>query len=196
MTRDPPLSQAENVAVLVPVKAFDAAKRRLAPALGPADRRRLSQAMAAHVLAAAMPLGVTVVCDDVEVEAWARAHGADVVWTPGQGLNGAVEAGVSYLAARGVTTVVVAHADLPLAGPLGNVADFEGITLVPDRRGDGTNVAAVPARAGFRFSYGPRSFARHQAEARRLGLPLRVLRDPSLAHDVDVPADLAALLAL
>ena len=48
------------------------------------------------------------------------------------------------------------------------------MTLVPDRRDDGTNVGAcIPARAGFRFHYGPVSSPAHRAEARRLGL-LRV----------------------
>ena len=50
--------------------------------------------------------------------------------------------------------------------------------------------------AGFTFSYGPGSFARHGAEAHRLGLALRVVREPSLAHDVDLPADLAGLVGL
>ncbi len=45
----------------------------------------------------------------------------------------------------------------------------------------------------FAFAYGPGSFRRHAAEARRLGLGLRVVRDPDLAFDVDVPADLAAI---
>jgi 2-phospho-L-lactate/phosphoenolpyruvate guanylyltransferase len=70
------------------------------------------------------------------------------------------------------------------------------VTLVPDHRDNGTNVICVPAGAGFTFSYGPGSFARHGAEAHRLGLPLRVVREPSLSHDVDLPADLAAFRAL
>ena len=69
-------------------------------------------------------------------------------------------------------------------------ARHDGVTLVPDRRDDGTNVACVPTRAGFEFSYGPGSFRRHGAEARRLGLPLRVVREPSLGWDVDLPSDL------
>ena len=56
----------------------------------------------------------------------------------------------------------------------------------------GTNVVSVPTGAGFTFSYGPGSFQRHGAEARRLGLALRVVREPSLAYDIDVPADLVA----
>ena len=66
------------------------------------------------------------------------------------------------------------------------------MTLVPDRHDDGTNVACVPSGAGFRFHYGPGSFARHRAEARRLGLPWRVVRDPELTWDVDVPGDIPA----
>ena len=181
------------VAVLVPVKAFDDAKVRLAPALGPAERAALARAMAERVVAAARQLPVAVVCDDREVAGWARALGVLVVWEPGRGLNGAVEAGVHRLAGFGVEQVVVAHADLPLADDLTWVADFEGVTLVPDRASDGTNVACVPAEAGFRFAYGPGSFARHQAEATRLDLALRVVHEPSLGWDVDIPSDLTSL---
>jgi len=180
------------VAVLVPVKAFADAKLRLAPALPAEERSRLAQAMATHVLQAARPLPVAVVCDDAAVADWARRHGALVVWEPGRGLNGAVQAGVERLAAAGAHRVVVAHADLPLAGPLGWACRFSGVTLVPDRRDDGTNVACVPTASGFAFSYGPGSFQRHGAEARRLGLGLRVVREPLLGHDVDVPADLVS----
>jgi 2-phospho-L-lactate guanylyltransferase len=144
------------------------------------------------VLAVARPLPVAVVCDDTAVADWARREGALVVWEPGRGLNGAVQAGVERLADAGARQVIVAHADLPLAGSLGWASRFRGVTLVPDRRDDGTNVACVPADAGFTFSYGPGSFARHGAEAHRLGLALRVVREPLLGHDVDVPADLLA----
>lgn len=184
--------------VLVPVKAFHEAKVRLAKALTAAERAALARRMAAAVVTAALPLPVTVVCDDPAVRAWAESVGAAVIWRPGRGLNGAVTDGVRELGAAGCTRVIVAHGDLPLATSLAWVADFDGVTLVPDRRDDGTNVVGVPAAAGFGFSYGPGSFSRHEAEAERLRLPLRVVRDPYLAWDVDEPADLdfeAAALA-
>ena len=181
------------VAVLVPVKSFAEAKVRLAPALDPSERAALARAMAEHVLAASGRLPAAVVCDDREVADWARALGVLVVWEPGRGLNGAVEAGVSQLRSLGVERVVVAHADLPMASDLAWVADFDGVTLVPDRFDDGTNVLCVPTDAGFRFSYGPGSFARHQSEADRLGLAVRVVHEPTLGWDVDVPADLRTL---
>ncbi len=182
-------------AVLVPVKAFDQAKRRLHLALSEPERADLSRAMAERVVVAAHPLPVAVVCDDNDVAEWARERSALVIWEPGRGLNGAVEAGVVHLASMGVTQVTVAHADLPHASDLAAVGDTPGITLVPDRYGNGTNVIALPANAGFQFSYGPGSFARHLAEARRVGLAARILDRPDLAWDVDEPGDVVPVLA-
>jgi 2-phospho-L-lactate guanylyltransferase len=177
--------------VVVPIKAFSAAKVRLAGALDPDERAALARRMAGIVIAAASPLPVVVVCDDDDVRAWAEGAGARVVWCPGRGLNGAVADGVAALRADGIGRAIVAHADLPLATQLAWVADFPGVTLVPDRRLGGTNVAGVPTGAGFAFSYGVGSFARHRAEGARLGLPVRIVSDPFLAWDVDVPGDLA-----
>ena len=179
-----------RAAVVVPVKAFAAAKVRLAPALSPAARAELARSMADGVVAAAGDLPVLVVCDDPEVRTWATSVGATACWTPGLGLDGAVEAGVAAAADAGAARVVVAHADLPLATGLDHVVGDEGIVLVPDRRADGTNVLALPARCGFRFAYGPGSFERHRAEGARLGLAVTVLDDAVLGWDVDVPADL------
>lgn len=178
-------------AVLVPVKAFREAKLRLAPALSPERRAELARTMAARVLRSAGDLPTAVVCDDRTVADWARALGVLVIWEPGRGLNGAVQAGVTRLAELGVEAVVVAAGDLPLADDLRWVTEFDGVTIVPDRRHDGTNVICVPTDRPFGFSYGPGSFSRHLAEARAQGWPVRVVDDPALAWDVDLPSDLA-----
>jgi 2-phospho-L-lactate guanylyltransferase len=180
--------------VLVPVKAFRLAKQRLADALDQPERAALARAMASAVVAAAAPLPVAVVCDDEQVAAWAEKVGALVLWRPGRGLNQAVHDGVTALAEAGCRRVVVAHADLPRAASLAWVAAFPGITIVPDRRDDGTNVLSLPTDAGFCFAYGAGSFRRHAAESRRLGLGLRVVREPALGWDVDLPADLPGLV--
>lgn len=174
----------------MPIKAFHRAKVRLASVLDAAEREALAREMAAAVLSAAGRLPTWVVCDDAEVAEWADQRGATVIWTPARGLNAAVEEGVARLAAAGLELVVVAHADMPLVSSLEGVALRETVVLAPDRRRDGTNVAGLPARSGFRFSYGPGSFARHSSEAARVGLPLLVLERPDLAWDVDVPDDL------
>jgi 2-phospho-L-lactate guanylyltransferase len=181
--------------VLVPVKAFADSKHRLAPVLGGVDRAALAERLATRVVAAAHDLEVWVVCDDDRVATWATTVGATVIWSPAKGLNGAVTDGVATLAAAGVERVIVSHADLPLAHDLRAAAggDPDGVTIVPDRREDGTNVIALPAARGFVFAYGPGSFRRHRAEAEARGLVVRTLHDPDLAFDLDTPADLADL---
>ena len=181
--------------MLVPVKAFADAKLRLAVQLPPEERLRLARRMAANVVAAAAPMPVAVACDDPLVAEWAASVGATVVWTPATGLNGAVQRGVAQLSADGFDVVIVAHADLPLVRRIGPLGSPGTAALAPDRRMDGTNVAAIPATSGFRFSYGPGSFGRHRAEALRLGLEVEVVQRPDLAWDVDVPDDLAGLTA-
>ncbi len=181
-------------AVLIPVKGFTQAKRRLGGSLSDTERIALVRSMAERVVRAAAPLPVGVVCDDPDVAEWAAALGATVMWEPGRGLNGAVQAGVAHFARAGVHTVTVAHGDLPRAKGIGSLAPFDGVTLIPDRFDDGTNVLRLPAGCDFQFAYGPGSFRRHRAEATRLGLAVRVLRIPSLAYDVDWPADVVDLV--
>lgn len=172
------------------MKAFHRAKLRLASVLDTDARVVLARRMATRVVEAAGDLPVTVVCDDPAVHDWALEVGAKVLWTPGLGLDGAVEAGVSAAADDGADRVLVAHADLPMATGFDHVMGRTGVVMVPDRHDDGTNVIAIPARSGFRFAYGPGSFLRHRLEANRLGLPVEILADVALGWDVDVPADL------
>lgn len=184
---------AEATGVLIPVKRFDAAKLRLAPALDARARAALARSMADCVLLAAGSLPITVVCDDAGVATWAQEHGVEVLWTARLGLNGAVARGVDHLRGVGIGRVIVSHADLPFATP-GSLGDLPraGVVLVPDRHGDGTNVASVPTSVDFPWSYGPGSFDRHRAAAVALGLEVTVVRDLELGWDVDTPADLTA----
>jgi 2-phospho-L-lactate/phosphoenolpyruvate guanylyltransferase len=181
------------VGVLVPVKAFADAKQRLGEVLPAADRERLARAMAARVVASAAPLDVWVVTDDADVAEWALEQGATPLRQERAGLNAAVTDAVAVLAAAGVDRVIVAHGDLPFATDLAALAEGEGVTVVPDRHDDGSNVLVVPTGVGFRFAYGPGSFARHLLEAERLELAARVVRDAGLGWDVDRPDDLVAL---
>jgi 2-phospho-L-lactate guanylyltransferase len=184
-------SRLERAAVVVPVKSFELAKGRLAGALSAERRAELARRMAAGVVRAAAPLPVWVVCDSSQVASWAAAEGAGLIWRRVEGLNAAVTAATAFLAADGYDHAIVAHGDLPLATELAWLAEMPGVTIVPDRRGDGTNVLALPTRAGFRFAYGPGSSGRHRQEAERLGLAVRIVADERLGWDVDTPEDLA-----
>lgn len=181
----------QTTAVVVPVKSFDIAKGRLSDALDAEERSELAKRMAATVIAAAAPLPVFVICDNQEVATWAVYHRAGVIWREANGLNPAVTAGVAFLATEGFQRAIIAHGDLPLATELAWVGDSDGVTIVRDRRDDGTNVMSVPTDVGFVFAYGIGSAAKHQAEAERLGLAVRIVDDEKLGWDVDTPDDLA-----
>jgi len=176
--------------VLIPVKDFRQAKARLSAVLDPVDRIRLARWTADGVVAAAAPLPVFVACDDVDVADWAEASGATVFWRPDMGLNAAVQDGIAALGAVGIQHAIVAHSDLACPASLTNLVMSGGVVLVPDTRGDGTNVIAVPTNCGFEPSYGSQSFRRHLGQVMQLGLAVRVQRDPLLALDIDTPADL------
>ncbi len=190
-THDP--ADAVPTAVVVPIRAFDGALSRLSDVLSPVQRSNLMRAMARRVLAAAAPHAVHVATDDREVSQWAHGEGAEVITVGSTGLNAAAQVALERLGSAGFGRVVVAHGDLacvqslhPVIGP--------GVVIAPDRGSEGSNVVCVPADSGFEFSYGPGSFGRHCAEAHRLGLALRVVRDPTLAADIDDPSDLRRLL--
>jgi 2-phospho-L-lactate guanylyltransferase len=171
----------------------------LRPALSEAERRELVAAMLGQVVAAAKAArGV----DEVRLLGPSR-HGLPaeipLLADPGGGLNAALAAAAEQALAAGVDRLLVVAADLPRltaedVAALAGVAAGEA-AIAPDRSGTGTNALSLPLpqAAGFRFQYGPESFARHQAEAARLGLPLGTIRSAGLGLDIDEPADLGAL---
>ncbi|MBA2327953.1 MAG: 2-phospho-L-lactate guanylyltransferase [Actinobacteria bacterium] len=186
---------SSGAGVVVPVRAFALGNARLAERLDAAERTDLARRFADRVVAAAGELPVVVVTSAPEVEAWAAELGVATIADPGS-LDAAAADGRAHLAERGCVRAVIAHADLPFARTLEGVAgdrDEPVVTLVPCHREDGTPVLSVPVAVPFRFAYGPGSFLRHIAETDRLGLEVRVVRDPDLAFDVDVPADLEQL---
>ncbi len=182
---------AVDAAVLIPVKRFTAAKGRLAGILDSAERAELARWLAGRVVDAAKPAPLFVACDDDDVATWADSAGAEVLWSPGLGLNGAVDAGRATIAGKGFDHVVIVHSDIPLAHDLATIARPRTVRLVPDARRGGTNVLAQPVAARLPASYGAGSFARHLQLAMDGGHRVEVRIDPLLALDVDTPADLA-----
>lgn len=182
--RRPPLT-----GVLVPIRSFDDAKSRLARVLDRPARLKLMVELAERVVHAARRLPVWVVSEDPAVATWAAGLGAVPLGVDRHGLNESVGAAVEVMARRGFDRVIVAHADLANVVDL-TTMDRPGVVIAPDRHDDGSNVLCIPATSGFRFAYGPGSFQRHLAEADRLDLPVEIVRDPSLALDIDEPGDL------
>ena len=188
-----------EVLIAIPVKPFGVAKRRLAPVLGPNQRRRLGRAVAAHVIAVALDTGfpVAVVTGDDGVAAWAQQLGASSIADPPTGgLNGAAAAAVAVARQR-MAWWMILHADLPTLKPSDLHQALEaipehGVVLAPSHNG-GTSLIAGHLDA-YPFAYGPASFRRHLARA--TGFDPRVLVRPGLAIDLDGPEDLAVVARL
>ncbi len=188
--------------VLIPVKSFGEAKRRLSSSLSEEARAVLAQRFANTVVDAAHELPVAIVCDDEGVARWAQSRSLSVLREEGHGLNAAVHLAVRELSAAGVERAVIVHSDLPLARDLRWLAEATGIVLVPDHRLDGTNAMSIPLRAAvlerFEFSYGIGSFRKHLDQALALGIATgiatTVSHDPDLNHDVDLPEDLDEIM--
>jgi 2-phospho-L-lactate/phosphoenolpyruvate guanylyltransferase len=179
-----------RAAVVVPIKDFRRAKQRLSSVLSPDERVELARRMATHVITIAAPHDVYVVCDDHEVATFAEGLGAEVLWRPNLGLNGAIAAGVQHIA-DAADRVLIAHSDLPLARSFVPLIDVDDVAIVADRHGRGTNAIALPAGKPFTFRFGPGSYAAHRREAARQQLAVTQVSDAGLAWDVDTPDDLA-----
>lgn len=178
-----------NPLVVIPVKPFGVAKRRLAGVLDAPHRSRLGREVASRTIDAARAsgAGVAIVTADPGVAEWARRQDAAVVSDPGLGLDEAARAAVE--AAQGRPWVVL-HADLPLIAPADVAAvlaalETNGSVIAPSYDG---GTSALGGSGSFSFRYGPGSFHRHFAAAPRMQVVARV----GLAIDLDAPSDLEA----
>ena len=173
------------------MKPLATAKERLAPALSPDERRRLSLAMLEDVIVAATGFDrVWVLNSDDVVADLALAAGVEAVAdpAPGAGLNASLTAGTRAAIAEGATGVLIVSADLPCAKEehLARLVAEPGVAIAPDRNGIGTNALWRSPGDLIDVAFGPKSFAAHVELAHAAGKRARVTGS-SLAFDVDTP---------
>ena len=183
--------------VIVPVKALDAAKSRLAEAFAPDARAALVLAMLGDVLAAARQAHagpLLVVTPDPRYGALASEFGAILLADDGTGYNAAVRLALASAEARAAGAAVVLPADQARAQPselraaLDALASAE-VVLVPSLDG-GTGLLGLRPPDAITPAYGPGSATAHRAAAERAGRALAMLTLPSLERDVDTVEEL------
>ncbi|MDR2857341.1 MAG: 2-phospho-L-lactate guanylyltransferase [Novosphingobium sp.] len=182
---------------IIPVKASPESKSRLAGVLDAPARAALVDAMLARVLDAAHGArNIARICL-LGTPRGAVPRNITVLDEPGGGLNAAVTAALAQAANQNATRAIFIHGDLPQVTArdleLLAAAPASEIAIAPDRHGTGTNAISLPLPEAkdFSFAFGPDSFARHNAEAARLGLKLEEIHSLGLARDIDEPEDLA-----
>lgn len=188
---------------VLPVKRFAGAKRRLATGIDDERREALVAAMLEDTLeaiAAARTIGRTIiVTGDPKAQEIVAESGAEVLPDPAdEGHVIAALAGIARAEADGADCVVLLPGDCPLLDPkeldrllTGVPASF--VAVVPDRHGTGTNALVISPPGAIRPAFGEGSRARHVDAARAADIPFAVENLPSLALDLDTPADLIAL---
>ncbi|HKV28511.1 MAG TPA: 2-phospho-L-lactate guanylyltransferase [Candidatus Acidoferrales bacterium] len=188
-------------AILIPVKEFREAKKRLAPHFSSADRAALAEAMCKdlfEVVAATRRVErVFVVSKELAALSRARRLGWEVISETQQtSESDSVDAASQYCAAQGISALLRLPIDLPLAEPRDIEAIFEqfrvapAVVLVPSRDGTGTNALLRSPPGLFASHFGSNSFALHLAEAERCGAGIFVFRNARLEMDVDELEDL------
>ncbi len=192
-----------NVVAVVPVKNLRSAKARLSPAFQPQERHTLALRMLDHVLQALL---ATPGLDDIRIEtadqeaiALAQRLGVGIIPEPPgvASQSEAVEIAAHALLCEGAGAMLMLPLDLASAGP----ADIARIleedepesreplaVLVPSRDG-GTNAVLRRPPDALPSCFGDDSLRRHLAEARRLGVRVKLLHLPSLWIDVDTIDD-------
>jgi len=205
---------------LLPLKDFSGAKQRLSTVLTPAERSGLFLAMVRDVLSVLQShpnIDNTLIVSDA-AEAQQLARDFDAQWLSESslkvtGLNGAIQAGVGVLADQGIDDVMIIHGDLPLissadisqlfyvhqqqlqsARKTDAAAAPTAVTISPDERREGSNCLMCTPASSMTYRYGSNSFALHTAQARQLGMPLRVVYMAGAACDIDTPQDLEILV--
>jgi 2-phospho-L-lactate guanylyltransferase len=196
---------------LVPVRHLERAKSRLGEALDAEERAMLATTLVERTLGALVELrahggieGLVVASGDPSVLAVAVRRDGTPLPVPGVDLVADLEAARELAIAQGATAVLVVPIDLAAvsAAALGEVLDAAAaaagdapgaqvVALVPDRRGEGTNVLYVSPPRAIPFAFGPGSRARHAGAAVAAGVALVEVAGP-LALDLDTPEDLAA----
>ena len=156
-----------NTHAIVPVKDLVTAKRRLSSLLSHAERQALSIAMLSDVLTALKKVDeldfVAVITRDPAVVDFAQDFGVRALEETEAGVNAAVAEAARILSAEGSDTMLTVPGDVPLATPEEFVKILESqeagsaVTLVPDRRGSGTNALTCSPPDAIQPCFGQRS---------------------------------------
>jgi 2-phospho-L-lactate guanylyltransferase len=186
-----------NCWAIIPAKPFHAGKSRLAALLGVDERAALNRRLFGRVLDAALGTfpadRILVVTKDPLLLALMRGQGLHALEDTQCGLNAALALGCRHVIEHGARSIVALSSDLPavtngdVAALRASVGDAPGCTIAPDEQEQGTNALALTPPAPDFFKFGPDSFQAHLAAAHSRKLPVRILRRPGLAVDLDTP---------
>ncbi len=194
---------SQRVTAIVPVRALQDGKTRLAGVLSMPRRAALVRSMLERVLAALRGAQrierIVVVTPDEHLP---LPSGVARIIDEAAGLNAALELALRQLTPAHSPTgpreaVLIVPADAPQVSSydidsLIKAAGNLDVVVVPDRHGRGTNGLWVRLPSRLPMQFGIESAEAHISAARAAGLSVARIDVAGLSHDVDEPADLGA----
>lgn len=191
---------------LIPARAPEEGKSRLAAVLGRDERARLSESFFRRTLALALQVNdasrTLVVSRSGRVLAIADEMGVLTLQELAHHRLNEALSYAAFTAARGGATAVLSVAgDLPfltradLRAMIAAGQGKQGVVIATDRPGLGTNALLLNPVGAIAYRYGEGSFRKHRGEAWKAGFPFRVIRRFGLAFDLDTPAELEEMRA-
>lgn len=174
---------------VVPMKAMDLAKSRLAGVLDAGGRQALARQMLDHVLETLRKAGI----GHIHVASGDAGGKGD--------LNADVATAARLVENEGATQLLLVTADLPYlcAEDIAAMIEMghENAVVIAEAKDGGTNALLLrpPTILDFAFATHQPSAGLHAERARASGVEPAFVRRPGLARDIDTPADLAALVS-
>ena len=195
--------RTDRICAIVPVNVLRTSKTRLAKRLDASSRARLSEAMLLDVLHALQKVRrisrITVVSADFAVRRIIAPTRVHFLWEgKRKGLNRAVRLGMRDAHRRKFSAALVVPSDIPLVTAreitrLLRSSDHYPVAITPSKDEGGTNALLLRPPEVIEPAFGKNSFRKHISLANQKRLPVRVVKSPGIASDVDDAADLAGL---
>lgn len=199
------MMDTREISAIVPVKEFDAAKRRLSNHYSPPFRRGLARAMLEDVLnaltcARALRRLVVVTVDAEATRIAARYRTCISTEGARDGHTGAVMAAIHRLAEHGRSGVLAIPADVPGVTPdevsrlLAVHRPGRAFSIVPAHDHRGSNAIVVTPPDAVPLAFGDDSFVPHCERARQCGIEPTIIPMQGLALDIDNELDLVEFM--
>jgi 2-phospho-L-lactate/phosphoenolpyruvate guanylyltransferase len=195
-----------TVAAILPAKPFETAKQRLSPTLQPGTRRVLVEAMFSDAMLALRRVPsidqIFVITSDAVASQIAAGSDTIVIEDTASSHSEATQLGITRALAMGATRALLVPGDCPLLDPteleqlLARPVPERSVLIVPDRHGEGTNALLLTPPNAMPPAFGEGSRQRHTDLALTHGAVPEVVGLPSLALDIDTPADLEQLMEM
>lgn len=191
---------------VVPLRDLHTGKSRLRGEFSDVFVRKLIIVMAQRVINALAELTwfekILIISPDREILQYSWNTQCHMLQQQSLGLNDAIQQVCDSMQGFDVTDLCVIHADLPMvtSAVLKNAflpemeseAQFSA-AISPDRQHRGTTCLWLRPPHALSPEFGSNSFTLHVSQARRKGIPAKIIHLPELAFDLDTPADISEM---